>query len=110
MSRVCLLFCRLLELVEEIRIFLAAGESMAHCKAAAVPLRACGVGRERSRASAGITAAAHPAPRGSPLLSSNKNLSSGVFHSSTEVNEISLASEMQRNGTQLSLGRSEIAA
>lgn len=68
MSRVCLFFCPLSEFVEEIWIFLAAGESMACCKAVALPLWACGVGRERSWASLGCTAAAQLGPHGSLFL------------------------------------------
>lgn len=107
MSWVCLLFCLLLEFVEEIWIFLAAGELMACCKAAALRLWVRGLAGSRAEPAWAM----QPLPSRDPraLLSSNKNLSSGVFHLSVKGNEISLESEMQRNGIQLSFGRSKIA-
>lgn len=98
-----LFFCPLLEFVGEIWIFLAAGKLKACCKVAALPLQAYKVSKEQSRAEPAWAVRQLPSQDPGALLSSNKNFSSGVFHFSMKSNEISLESEMQRNGIQLLL-------
>lgn len=82
MSRVCLLFCPLSELEEEIWICVAAGEPTVCGKVVALRGR-CRVDLSLPR----LGTAAQPGPRGSPA---DKNYSSGIFHLSVKGNGISL--------------------